>query len=168
MAKLCAMKWNALADEPCSLARAMAVVGDRWTMLVLREAFLRVHRFEDFHARLGIARGVLTDRLAGLVEHGVLEKIAYQHKPTRYEYRLTAKGRGLYPVMLTLVHWGDAHYAGKAGPPVLHRHKKCGLDFIARLRCSECGELIDPRDVEPHAGPHHQAALSMPSSVSLR
>lgn len=135
------------------MARALAVVGDRWTMLVLREAFLKVHRFEEFQARLRISRRVLAERLSGLVEHGLLEKRAYQEKPTRHEYWLTPKGIDFYPVILTLVHWGDAHFAGKLGPPVLHRHKTCGLDFISRVRCSECGERIDPRDVEPHPGP---------------
>jgi DNA-binding HxlR family transcriptional regulator len=147
------MRWDDLKNEPCSMARALAVVGDRWTMLVLREAFLKVRRFDDFRTRLNISRRVLAERLAGLVEDGLLEKCAYQEKPTRYEYRLTRKGLDFYPVMLTLVHWGDAHYAGKQGPPVLHRHKTCGLDFISRLRCSECGERIDPHEVEPHPGP---------------
>ncbi len=147
------MKWQDLDRENCSLARAMAVVGDRWTLLVLREAFLRVRRFEDFQDRLGIARRVLTERLKHLVEHGVLEKVAYSQTPVRYEYRLTEKGLGLYPVIISLVHWGDEHYAGKKGPPLLHRHKTCGHDFRSVLTCSECGEVIGPREVVPHPGP---------------
>lgn len=147
------MKWQELDRENCSLARAMAVVGDRWTLLVLREAFLRVRRFDDFQARLGIARRVLTERLAHLVDHGVLQKVAYQEAPVRYEYRLTEKGLGLYPVIIGLVHWGDAHYAGKKGPPLLHRHKSCGHDFRSVLTCSECGEVVEARDVQPHPGP---------------
>lgn len=147
------MKWSELDRENCSLARAMAVVGDRWTLLVLREAFLRVRRFEEFQERLGIARRVLTERLTHLVDHGVLEKRVYQSAPVRYEYRLTEKGLGLYPVMLGLVHWGDAHYAGKKGPPLLHRHEACGHDFRSVVTCSECGEPVDPREVTPHAGP---------------
>ncbi|HYC03033.1 MAG TPA: helix-turn-helix domain-containing protein [Azospirillaceae bacterium] len=146
------MRWDELSSEKCSLARALAVVGDRWTLLILREAFLRVRRFEDFQARLGIARRVLTERLAGLVADGVLRKVAYQERPTRYEYRLTDKGLDLYPVVLALVHWGDAHYAGPEGPPVLHRHKSCGHDFRSVLSCSACGGAVDPRDVEPHPG----------------
>lgn len=144
------MKWNALADEDCSLARALAVVGDRWTLLVLREAFLRTRRFDDFQARLGIARKVLAERLALLVAEGVLDKSAYQERPLRHEYRLTEKGLGLYPAILALVHWGDAHYAGKGGPPMLHRHKACGHDFRSVLTCSECGEPVGARDVVPH------------------
>lgn len=144
------MKWNALADEDCSLARALAVVGDRWTLLVLREAFLRTRRFDDFQTRLGIARKVLAERLALLVAEGVLEKTAYQHRPPRHEYRLTEKGLGLYPAILALVHWGDAHYAGESGPPMLHRHKACGHDFRSVLTCSECGEAMGARDVVAH------------------
>ncbi len=146
------MRWDELSSQNCSLARALAVVGDRWTLLILREAFLRVRRFEDFQARLGIARRVLTERLSGLVADGVLRKVAYQERPARYEYRLTEKGLDLYPVVLALVHWGDAHYAGPEGPPVLHRHKSCGHDFRSVLSCSACGGAVDPRDVEPHPG----------------
>jgi hypothetical protein len=94
---------------------------------------------------------VLTERLAGLVEDGVLEKAAYQERPTRYEYRLTKKGLDLYPVVLSLVHWGDAYYAGDEGPPVIHRHKTCGHDFRSVLTCSACGEAVDARHVEPRA-----------------
>lgn len=142
------MKWKELSSERCSLARALAVVGDRWTLLVLREAFLKVRRFEDFQTRLSIARRVLTERLAGLVADGVLEKVAYQQRPLRHEYRLTEKGLALYPVILSLVHWGDAHLGDADGPPVIHRHKACGHDFSSVLTCSECGEALDARDVE--------------------
>ncbi len=142
------MRWNELASENCSLARALAVVGDRWTLLILRDAFLKVRRFDDFQSRLGIARRVLTERLAGLVADGVLEKLAYQDRPARYEYRLTKKGLDLYPVILSLVHWGDAHYAGEQGPPILHRHQSCGHDFRSILTCSECGERVEARSVE--------------------
>ena len=142
------MRWNDLASEECSLARALAIVGDRWTLLILRDAFLKVRRFDDFHARLGIARRILAERLAGLVADGILEKQPYQDRPVRYEYRLTRKGLDLYPVLLTLVQWGDRHCAGAEGPPVLHRHKACGHDFRAVLTCSECGEPVDARGVE--------------------
>lgn len=146
------MKWNELSSEKCSLARSLAVVGDRWTLLVLRDAFLRVRRFDDFQLRLGIARRVLAERLAGLVEHGVMEKVAYQERPTRYEYRLTAKGLALYPAILSLAHWGDAYYAGPEGPPVRHRHKSCGRQFRSVLTCSECGEPLSARDVIVESG----------------
>jgi DNA-binding HxlR family transcriptional regulator len=146
------MRWNELSSENCSLARALAAVGDRWTLLILRDAFLKVRRFDDFQARLGIARRVLTERLTSLVADGIMDKVAYQDRPTRFEYRLTAKGLDLYPVLLSLVHWGDAHCAGDAGPPVVHRHKACGHDFRSVLTCSECGDPVDARSVEPRAG----------------
>jgi len=147
------MRWDDLDREHCSLARSLAVIGDRWTFLVLREAFLRVRRFDDFQQSLGIARRVLAARLKLLVDEGVLKKVAYQTRPLRYEYRLTEKGLGLYPALVALVHWGDEHYAGKKGPPVLHRHLACGCDFRSVMTCSECGEAIDPRAVAPHPGP---------------
>jgi DNA-binding HxlR family transcriptional regulator len=143
------MRWNELAEQECSLARTLAVIGDRWTLLVLREAFLRVRRFEDFQQNLGIARRVLSERLAHLTAEGVLEKHPYQDKPLREEYRLTAKGLDLYPSLMALIHWGDKHCAGPDGPPVLHRHKTCGHDFRSVASCSECGEVLDPREVEP-------------------
>ncbi|MGE0596998.1 MAG: winged helix-turn-helix transcriptional regulator [Hyphomonadaceae bacterium] len=147
------MRWDELNREHCSLARTMSVIGDRWTLLVLREAFLRVRRFDDFQQSLGIARRVLAARLKLLVDEGVLKRVAYQRRPVRYEYRLTEKGLGLYPALIALVHWGDAHYAGKKGPPVLHRHLDCGHDFRAVTTCSECGEAVDPRRVAPRPGP---------------
>ena len=142
------MKWGALASENCSLARALSAVGDRWTLLILREAFSRVRRFDDFQSRLSIARRILAERLAGLVADGILEKTAYQERPARFEYRLTQKGLDLYPAILALVHWGDAYCAGAEGPPVIHRHKACGRDFRSVLACSECGDALDARGVE--------------------
>ncbi|HSC61720.1 MAG TPA: helix-turn-helix domain-containing protein [Rhizomicrobium sp.] len=147
------MQWNELAKESCSLARSLAVVGDRWTLLVLREAFLRTRRFDDFEAKLGIARRVLSERLALLVDEGILKKLPYQDNPPRYEYRLTEKGLDLYPVIISLVHWGDRHYAGKRGAPMLHNHKACGHDFKSVLTCSECGEALNARDVTVRPGP---------------
>ncbi|HEX8301603.1 helix-turn-helix domain-containing protein [Sphingomonas sp.] len=141
------MRWNQLAAEPCSLARALAVVGDRWSLLILREAFLRVRRFDEFQGRLGIARRVLAERLASLSDDGIFERVAYQGRPERFEYRLTEKGLALYPVILSLVHWGDNFYADASGPPVLHQHMACGHDFRSVLVCSECSEPVHPRDV---------------------
>lgn len=147
------MRWETLAKEDCSLARSLAVVGDRWTLLVLREAFLRTRRFDEFEEKLGIARRVLSERLALLVGEGILKKVPYQESPPRYEYRLTEKGLDLYPVIISLVHWGDRHYAGKKGPPMLHTHKACGHDFTSVLTCSECGEALSARDVTVRPGP---------------
>jgi DNA-binding HxlR family transcriptional regulator len=141
------MRWQDLAQEDCSLSRTLAVIGDRWTLLILRDAFLRVRRFEEFEKSLKIARRVLSERLALLVEEGILSRVPYQERPKRHEYRLTEKGLGLYPAILSLVHWGDRHYAGRKGPPVIHKHLKCGHDFRSVLTCSECGEPVTAREV---------------------
>ena len=147
------MRWNELADERCSIARTVSVIGDRWTLLILRDCFLRVRRFDDFEARLGITRHILADRLKKLVAAGVLRKVPYQERPVRYEYRLTQKGLDLYPVLMGIVHWGDTYMAGKAGRPLLHRHLTCGHHFDPVLTCSECGEALEPREVRVEAGP---------------
>lgn len=147
------MKWEDLADEPCSVARTVAVIGDRWTLMILRDVFLGVRRFEDFQARLGISRTITTERLKILVDEGVLKKVPYQDRPVRHEYRLTDKGLDLYPVIMAIVNFGDRHYAGEAGPPMLHRHKACGCDFEPVMTCSECHAPVGARDVETRAGP---------------
>lgn len=146
------MKWEDLAREPCSVARSVAVIGDRWTLMILRDCFLGVRRFEAFQERLGISRTIIADRLKHLTEEGVLRRVAYQEHPTRHEYRLTDKGLELHPVLMAIVHWGDRHYAGEAGPPLLHRHKTCGCDFHPVQTCSECGEPVNARAVETRPG----------------
>lgn len=146
------MKWDDLAQQPCSIARTLAVIGDRWTLMILRDCFLGVRRFEAFQARLNISRTIVTDRLRVLVEEGVLRREAYQDNPLRHEYRLTAKGLELHPVILAIARFGDDHYAGPDGPPVIRRHKGCGCDFQPVQTCSECGEVVTARDVEARAG----------------
>ena len=146
------MNWNELEQQDCSMSRTLAVIGDRWTLLILRECFLRVRRFDDFQERLGISRPILASRLQKLVAGFVLTKIAYQENPTRHEYRLTAKGRDLYPVILAMVHWGDVHLAGRKGRPLLHEHVACGHVFDPVTSCSACGTAIDPRGVTVVAG----------------
>ncbi len=152
------MRWQTLSRENCSLARTLAVIGDRWTLLILRDAFLRVRRFEDFESSLKIARRVLAERLALLVAEGILKKVPYQERPLRYEYKLTEKGLDLYPAILSLVHWGDKHYSTKSGPPVLHRHLACGHDFRPVLTCSECCAAVTARDVEARAAKQRRRA----------
>ena len=141
------MRWRSLNRENCSLARTLAVLGDRWTLMILRDCFMKVRRFEDFEESLKIARRVLSERLGLLVREGILARVPYQERPTRYEYRLTEKGLGLYPALLHHVHWGDKHYAGKGGPPVIHTHVTCGHDFHSVLTCSECAAPVNPREV---------------------
>jgi DNA-binding HxlR family transcriptional regulator len=147
------MRWRDVGEQTCSIARALSVVGDRWTLLVLREAFLRTRRFEDFQERTGAARNVLSDRLEKLAGHDVLERRPYQERPTRYEYRLTDKGLDLYPVMMALVGWGDRWLDDGRGQPIEHRHKQCGHLMHMEAVCSECGERLDPRSVEVQLGP---------------
>lgn len=147
------MRWETLEDEPCSVARTVSVIGDRWTLLILRDCFLKVRRFEGFQARLGITRHLLAARLKKLVEAGVLKKVAYQQRPARYEYVLTDKGLDLHPVIMGIVHWGDVHMAGAAGRPLLHRHRLCGCKFDPLMVCSECREPLSACDVTVSPGP---------------
>jgi len=142
------MKWTDLPEENCSVARSVAVIGDRWTLMILRDLFLGVRRFEAFERRLGISRSIIAERLKKLTEEGVVRREAYQQNPVRHEYRLTDKGLALHPVIMAIVHWGDVHYAGAAGPPLIHRHKACGCDFAPVQTCSECAAPITARDVE--------------------
>ncbi len=146
------MKWQELSDQHCSVARTLAVIGDRWTLLVLRDLFLGARRFETIRASLGISRTILAERLALLEEEGVVRRKAYQERPVRHEYHLTTKGIDLYPVMMSLVSWGDKYYAGEAGPPIVQHHVRCGHDFHPVLTCSECGEAVSPFETRPRAG----------------
>ena len=150
------MKWDELLDQQCSVARASAVLGDRWTLLILSDVFLGVRRFDDFKERLGLSRTTLTQRLKLLEAHEVLRRHPYQDAPVRYEYRLTQKGRDLFPVLSTLLNWGDKYYSDGAGPPILRRHRPCGHDIQPQLHCPECGELIEPRDIEAHKRPEDE------------
>src|SRR5213083_1927038 len=143
------MRWNELNEENCSMARTVSVIGDRWTLLILRDCFLRVRRFEEFQARLGVTRPILASRLRKLVDDFVLAKVPYQQRPLRYEYRLTQKGLDLYPIVMAIVHWGDVHMSGKKGRPLLHQH----LD---------CGKLLDPKRVHVHRGPGAASPRHLP------
>ena len=124
-------------------------MGKRWTLLILRDAFNGVRRFDDFAASLPVARNVLADRLATLVEHGILRREQYEERPPRFQYRLTAKGFELYPVLMALLQWGDKHLAGEAGPPIDVLHAACDAPIATRVVCTECGEPLTARDVRP-------------------
>jgi DNA-binding HxlR family transcriptional regulator len=139
------MRGVQLSDLHCSVARTLDVVGERWTLLVLRDAFNGKRRFEEFAQSLPIARNVLTDRLKTLVDRGVLAREPYQQRPERFEYRLTETGRELYPVIIGLLQWGDRHLAGAAGPPLDVFHKDCGGHPEAVVVCPDCGESVDAR-----------------------
>jgi DNA-binding HxlR family transcriptional regulator len=158
------MQWSQLDAEACSLARTLSIMGDRWTLLILRDCFLRIRRFDDFQERLGIGRPILADRLQKLVAADILAKVPYQERPVRYEYRLTPKGLDLYPVIISLVHFGDQHLAGLEGRPVLHRHLACGNLFDPVLVCSACGEPVGPRDIVVEPGPGARERSPVPST----
>jgi DNA-binding HxlR family transcriptional regulator len=143
---------NDYSDQNCSVARALEVIGERWTLLIVRNAFYGIRRFDDHQRWLGIARNVLQSRLERLVEEGILRKEQYQERPPRYEYRLTQKGRDLWPVLITLLQWGDRHLAD-AGPPVILKHRDCGGGVDAHLRCDRCGADLEAGDVKPAYGP---------------
>jgi DNA-binding HxlR family transcriptional regulator len=141
-------------EQVCSVARALEVVGDRWTLLIIRDAFLGLSRFQEFESDLGLPKKVLTERLQRLVEEDVLERRPYQQRPERHEYLLTEKGRGLWRVLAHLLMWGDEHYTDAAGPPRLLRHRGCGGRLDYSLRCKKCGvEVTDSRDVHIAPGP---------------
>ena len=134
----------------CSLGSAMELLGERWTFLILREAFWGVRRFSELQRNLGIARNILSSRLQNLVGAGILERQKYQDDPERFEYRLTEMGRDLYPAIVAIMRWGDQHMTGDRGAPLVLRHT-CGHDAAPQLCCSHCGEAIDARDIKPEA-----------------
>jgi DNA-binding HxlR family transcriptional regulator len=143
--------------QNCSIARTLELIGERWTLLIVRDAFLGVRRFEDFQAGLGIARNVLSVRLGRLIDEGILEKRPYQERPARSEYRLTEKGIGLWPVLVSLVKWGDK-YAAPGGPPRVIEHHGCGGQVNDHLSCDRCGKPLTARDVVTRPGPGVAAA----------
>jgi DNA-binding HxlR family transcriptional regulator len=147
------MRRSSFADMRCSIAQALEILGEWWTLLIIRDAFLGVTRFEDFQERLGIARNVLTTRLETLVDAGVLERRVYDESRDRADYVLTAMGRALWPVMTTLRQWGDTYLVGKGHEPIVARHERCGSKAPAHLACGHCGEKLVPRDVTLLAGP---------------
>jgi DNA-binding HxlR family transcriptional regulator len=151
-------------NQVCSVARTLERIGDRWTMLVIRDAFLGFRRFDDFQRDLGVARNVLTDRLARLVDDGILEKQRYQERPERFEYRLTEKGLDLWPVLVSLMKWGDRHAPADDGPPTLVLHKGCGGVVDERFVCGACGAAVDARSAEARPGPG--AARHWPAAVA--
>ncbi|GAA3670109.1 helix-turn-helix domain-containing protein [Nonomuraea antimicrobica] len=141
--------------DNCSIERTLDIVGEKWTFLVLREAFTGVRRFADMQATTGAPRQVLSARLARLVDEGLLRKEPYREPGQRQrdEYRLTEKGRDLYPLLVALMHWGDKHLAGEQGPPVLLTHRDCGAPIELRFRCAAGHEVGGPREVTPVPGP---------------
>jgi DNA-binding HxlR family transcriptional regulator len=140
------------ARQNCSVARALEVVGERWTLLILRDAFFGVSRFDLWQRRLRIAPNILARRLDALVEAGVLARERYQERPERFDYRLTPRGKELFPVILGLLSWGDANRAPD-GPPALAVHAACGGPVSRAARCEACRREVDPDEVDWHWGP---------------
>src|SRR5579863_4915917 len=146
------MERKSFSEMHCSIAQCLEVVGEWWSMLIVRDAFLGVTRFDLFQERLGISRNVLNERLAKLVDAEILEKIPYSEHPLRYDYRLTDKGRDLWPVLTTMRQWGDK-YAAPDGPPIIAIHRGCGEVSNPLLTCSACGEPINANDMRAEVGP---------------
>ncbi|WP_422739565.1 winged helix-turn-helix transcriptional regulator [Micromonospora sp. WMMD729] len=147
-----ALDWSV---ENCTIARAMEILGERWTMVVLREVFSGVRRFDDMRVRTGIPRQVLTSRLTLLVERGVLRREPYREPGSRlrHEYRLTEMGLALWPVLVAVLGWGDRYLADPEGAPLRVEHRDCGAEVRAELRCADGHPVRDPRDVLPRPGP---------------
>ncbi|BFM18071.1 helix-turn-helix domain-containing protein [Maricurvus nonylphenolicus] len=146
------MKWAEHADNPCAIAKTLAVIGESWSLLILRNCFLGTRRFEEFQQQLGMTRHVLTDRLKHLVEHEVLKKVPYGESSRRFEYRLTERGKGLYPVIMSLVDWGNQWMVEAGEEPIIHIHQTCGQRTRPVMSCSACGEELNPKDVTAVAG----------------
>lgn len=146
------MKWDDIDQQVCSIARALSIVGERWTLLIVRDAFKGTRRFDEFQASLGVTRHRLAERLNRLVDEGVFTKVPYNDRPVRYEYRLTRKGLALYPVLVSLSHWGDTWIDDGEGPPLRYWHSACGKETRPVLSCEQCGEPMRPEEVSTRPG----------------
>ncbi|MGV9709666.1 winged helix-turn-helix transcriptional regulator [Gordonia sp. NPDC003424] len=155
------MRRASFADMNCSVAQTLEIIGEWWTLLIIRDAFFGVTRFDDFSERLGIARNVLTQRLDTLVAHDVLTRVPYQDKPVRYDYRLTEKGRDLWTVLTALRQWGDK-WAAPDGAPVVATHRDCGQVMTVEPVCSACGEPVTRASLSLHRGPGARAGNPFP------
>ena len=142
----------AVREPTCSIQRSLEVLGDRWTILILRDAFRGVRRYDEFRRDLDIARPVLADRLKRLVDHGVLTKQVYCEHPPRYEYRLTAMGMALSPTLVALMRWGDDWLADD-GPPTVLVHDACGQPLDQQFVCWTCDQTFTPHDIASRPGP---------------
>ncbi|HWD01398.1 MAG TPA: helix-turn-helix domain-containing protein [Amycolatopsis sp.] len=162
------MKRTSFAQWPCSIARTMDLLGDWWTPLVLRDAFYGETRFDGFQSALGIARNTLADRLRRLVEEGLLEKVAYQTEPVRYDYLLTEKGRDFFGVLAAMTAWGDRWLATEAGPPITTHHAACGHDTHAEVVCAHCREPLTAEDTRMRRGPGFPERLAHRPDVEER
>lgn len=145
--------------DACSMASTLEVIGERWTMHVLRESFLGVRRFEDYRRNIGVARNILSDRLNTLVAEGILRRELYSERPPRYEYRLTRKGIDLHEILIALMKWGNRWTPNEDGPAVVLRHRECGATIEPALACPDCGKPVHAWDLEALPGPGTTARL---------
>ena len=152
------MERKSFSGMDCSVAQCLEVVGEWWSMMIVRDTFMGVTRFEEFQKRLGISRNILRERLNSLVEAGVLEKIPYSEHPPRHDYKLTQKGKDLWPVLTAMRQWGD-QYAAPSGPPVELVHRACGETTHAELTCAWCGDRLTYRNVKAIPGPGRDERL---------
>ncbi len=143
-----------MPDQPldCSIQRTLDVIGDRWTLLILRDLFRGVRRFSRIQEDLGIAKNLLADRLADLVDAEIVDKVVYQDRPVRHEYRLTAKGRALSPALVALMRWGDEWCSGGLAPTELV-HETCGTRLELQPWCTSCNTPVDPLSIASRPGP---------------
>ena len=140
-------------DQDCSAACALEFIGERWTLLVIRDIFAGFRRFDQIQQDLGVARNVLASRLQRLVDEGILERRPYSHNPPRHEYFLTEKGIDLWSILITMMRWGDRHGDWPDGPPLVVLHKDCGGEMNDHLICERCGKHLGPRDAYAAPGP---------------
>jgi DNA-binding HxlR family transcriptional regulator len=147
------MRWKQIDTMTCSLARTLSVIGDRWTMLIIRDVFFGIRRFDAIQQDLQLTPHRLSDRLGKLVRDGVLRRVEYEKRPRRFEYRLTEKGFDLYPLMATMTGWGDRWMAGRAGVPVELIHRPCGHSIKPELICPTCKSKINAREMSAQPGP---------------
>jgi DNA-binding HxlR family transcriptional regulator len=144
---------NDYESQSCSIAGALEVVGERWSLLIVRDVLLGLRRFDELQAHLGIARNVLQTRLRRLQEHGVIERLPYQQHPVRHEYRLTEKGLDLWPTIVALMKWGDRYATPEGGPAVVIEHRGCGGAVDEHRICERCGAKLKVRDAVGRPGP---------------
>jgi DNA-binding HxlR family transcriptional regulator len=154
------MQRTQFAGMACSIARTLDVIGEPWSPLILRDVYVGINRFDQLQTDLGISRKVLAQRLAWLVEQGVVERRQYSDRPPRHEYALTTKGQELCDLLLVMVGWGDRWTAGTAGPPVLYRHHACGEIAHVELHCSHCDQPMRATDVDVLPGPGRPVDLN--------
>ena len=157
------MQRTDFAQMPCSIARSLAVAGEPWTPLVIRDVYIGINRFDDLQRDLGISRKVLAERLRHLVDAGMLERRVYSERPPRHEYVLTQMGSEFVDVLMTMVAWGDRWTASDAGPPVLYRHRSCGQITHVEAHCAACGEILRSADVDVEPGPGLETLEGEPS-----